>query len=203
MTFHEVQVEEPGRVLSTIAGQLLTTASPVERPYLIMLSGLPGSGKSYLGRLLAASQGAALVATDHVRKAFFPQPCYSADEGAAVQSLCYTLIEVLLLARVPVIFDATNSIEWQRRRVYDLTERLNVGLLVVLTTAPEAVVRERLERRASRQGDPFDMSDARSPAVYGLVQSQFEPITRSHLAVDTSEDIDRVLQRVEAEIARL
>lgn len=188
MTSHRVQVDNPDQVLAAIAAQLRASASTRERPCLIMLAGLPGTGKSFLGRLLSVQLGAALVATDHVRRAFFPRPDYSGAERDTVHDLCCRLAERLLAARVPVVLDATHSIEAHRQSVYALAARLEVPLVVVETVAPEALARQRLERRASLRRDPFDMSDAVTRAVYDRVRQRFEPITRPHTVVDTSRD---------------
>jgi len=196
----KVQVDNPEQVLREITAQLRSSAARREPPCLIMLAGLPGTGKSYLGRLLSVQLGAALVATDHVRRTFFPRPDYSAGERDTVHDLCCRLAEQLIAARVPVVLDATHAIEAQRQNVYALAGRLGVPLVVVETVAPEALVRQRLERRSGLQRDPFDMSDAVTSAVYARVQRRFEPITRPHVVVDTSGDLAAAVARIERQL---
>ena len=196
MVFADVQIGQPAQTLQEIAAQLRQSAHERRPPILVMMCGLPGTGKSYVGRLLSVHLCAALVASDHVRKAFFPRPSYSPDEHGAVHQLCCTLVEVLLLDGVPVVLDATHAAKWQRARVYDIAERLMAHLAIVHTTASELVVRQRLERRGSQWRDPFDLSDAVSAADYSRVQQRFEPLDRPHVVIDSAEDVDSAVLRI-------
>lgn len=161
-------------------------------PVFIMMSGLPGSGKSYLSQRLAKELPAVVVETDRVRKVLFLEPVYTAEESAAVHRVCQEVIRRLLARGVRVIFDATNLIEFQREALYSLAERSDASLLIVRTVAPEPVVRERLEQRGL---NPEDSSDADWRVYRRMLQSE-QPIRRRHLCIDTSEDIDEAIHRI-------
>jgi hypothetical protein len=90
-------LSEPCLSLAQLEAQLLpsdleSTADPV----LIMMSGLPGSGKSHLSRILAERVRAVVIESDAVRKMLFPRPCYSAVESAAVHRACQQMMRRLL-----------------------------------------------------------------------------------------------------------
>src|SRR3990172_2180224 len=93
---------------------------PQARPFLILVVGLPGCGKSYLSRQLAARLPAAVLETDLLRKALFPIPTYSAQESGRLFRAVHKLLEQLLEEGIPTILDATNLQEGHRERLYHI-----------------------------------------------------------------------------------
>ena len=162
-------------------------------PALIMLVGRPASGKSYLGRLLAARTGAELLQTDAVRLELFERPRYTAAEHGLVYDEAHRRIAASLRAGRSVIFDATNLGEQKRRVVYGLADAAGARLVIVLTYAPPEVIRRRLEGR--RAGfDPLDRSEA-DWRVYRRM-GRPEPIGRPHLLINTEGDLDRAVELI-------
>jgi len=157
------------------------------------MSGLPGSGKSYLSRRLAEQLSAVIIESDRVRKVLFPQPNYSAEESAFVHRTSQEVIRRLRTKGVRVIFDATNLIEFQREGLYSLAERSGARLLIIRTIAPEQVIRERLEQRKSKWRDSISDADWQ---VYRRMAKNEQRISRSHLCIDTSQDIDHAVRKV-------
>lgn len=51
---------------------------------VVLVMGLPGSGKSYLARRLAELIGATYISSDRVRRDLFPAARYTAEEKAGV-----------------------------------------------------------------------------------------------------------------------
>jgi hypothetical protein len=89
-----------------------TTAWPV----LIMLCGLPATGKSYLARRLVEQMPFVIVETDFVRQTLFAPPTYSAQESGQVHRVCHALMEKLLQCGARVVFDATNLLSFTVRK---------------------------------------------------------------------------------------
>jgi len=165
-----------------------TTAYPV----LILMSGLPGSGKSYLSERIVQQLPAVIVESDRVRKVLFPHPTYEAEESATVHRACHELTGRLLRKGVRVILDATNLVEFQREWLYSLAERSGARLLVVHTVAPEEVIRQRLERRKTN-GDSTSDADWQ---VYLRMSKREQGIDRTHLCIDTSQDISQAVHKI-------
>ena len=182
--------EAVAKVESKLANISDTTAYPV----LLMLSGLPGTGKSYLARKLCEKIPFVVVESDFVRKTLFNPPTYSPRESAIVHRVCHILIDRLLKKGLRVIFDATNLSEVHREYVYRLAERNNAKLVIVQTVAPEEVVRQRLEKRHSARDD-HDISDA-DWEVYSRMKQYQQPIGRPHIVVDTSRDLEEEIQKI-------
>ena len=169
-------------------------------PLLVLVSGLPGSGKSHFSRELCRRYPLAHLNSDALRRALFPHPTHAAAENARLFAAVHALLERLLSRGVSAVLDATNLKEEHRQPLYDIAERAGAGLIIVRTEAPEAVALGRLAARA-RDSDPEDASEATS-AVYNRMKSEVEPIERTHITVDTSRDmapaLEAVLQQISA-----
>jgi predicted kinase len=162
-----------------------------------MLVGLPGTGKSYLARLLVERLRAELIQTDVLRKAMFRQPRYTADEHAAVYAESHRRIKRQLLRGRTLVFDATNLEESKREIVYGLANDAEAELLVVSCYAPIDLVQQRLSGRSSRL-DPFDRSDADWEVYRKLGRA--DPITRPHLVVNSAVDLAQVVELIAARL---
>jgi len=183
--------------LTESLGQL---PEPMVEPAFIVVSGLPGSGKSYFCNRLAERLPFVILESDALRKILFPSPTYSLQESNRLFRACHLLIEQLLRKGIPLILDATNLSERYRERLYSIADRLDVKLILVRVEAPVEVVRERLKAR--REGaNPEDKSDA-DWEVYQRMRPVVQKIRRNHYAVDTSRDITPVLDKIVREVKR-
>ncbi len=170
---------------------------PVVKPTFVVVSGLPGTGKSYFSSKLAEMLPFAVLESDALRKTLYPSPNYSADESARLFQVIHILIEKLLKKGIPVILDATNLSERFRERLYNIADRLGVRLILVSTEAPPEVVHERLT------GQGAAVSRSKSDAgweVYQKMKPTVEKISRRHYVVDTSRDITPVLNKIAREV---
>ena len=122
---------------------------PVVAPPLVMVSGLPGTGKSHFCRRLLERLDAVWVESDSLRKALFSHPAYTADESARLFPLVHRLIDGLLAGGIPVVYDATNLLEHHREYLYNIARRRGARLSPVRVEAPAETVRQRLQQRAA------------------------------------------------------
>ena len=169
-------------------------------PVMVLVSGLPGTGKSYFARRLSAEVPLLVLESDTLRKVLFPYPTYSGPESSRLFRACHSLIAALLEEGVPILVDATNLLEDHRESLYQIADRLSAGVIVVSLSAPPAVVRQRLAAR-SQGVDPEDHSGA-DWQVYRMMQPSAEPIRRNHYVVDTSRDISPVISKVAKQVSR-
>jgi DegV family protein with EDD domain len=158
----------------------------VAEPVLLVLSGLPGSGKTHLAREVAARYPIAVLESDRLRKALVKTPRYTRAENARLFRACHWLIDDLLARNVSCLLDATTLREEHRRPLYRIAERRGARLVLVSVTAPPEVARERL---AARRGEPGTYSDA-GVQVYEEMLGEAEPIAAEHLVVDSTADAD-------------
>lgn len=181
-----------------LADSLGELPEPAASPSFVAVSGLPGTGKSYLCARLAERLPSVILESDALRKTLFPAPDYSQPESARLFRAIHLLIERLLKRGISVILDATNLSEKFREHLYSIAERLDIRLILVRVVAPPEVVKERL---TARRGEPGASSDA-DWSVYQKMKDTAEKIRRNHYVVDTSEDIAPVMDKIVREASR-
>ena len=182
--------------LTESLGQL---PEPMVEPTFIVVSGLPGTGKSHFCSRLAERLPLLILESDALRKTLFPSPGYSPEESSRLFRACHLLIERLLKKGTPLILDATNLSERYRERLYSIADRLDVKLILVRVEAPAKEVRERLK---ARQGGRSPGKSDADWEVYQRMKSAVQKIGRNHYAVDTSRDITPVLDKIVREVKR-
>ena len=170
---------------------------PVVKPAFVVVSGLPGTGKSHFSAKLSERLPFIVLESDALRKTLFPSPNYSAVESARLFQAIHLLIENLLKKGIPIILDATNLSERYRERLYSIADRLGVKLILVQVEAPPEVVHERLTKQ--RVPNSRSKSDA-DWEVYERMKLTVERIRRNHYVVDTSRNIMPVLDKIVREV---
>jgi predicted kinase len=159
---------------------------------LIIVCGLPGSGKTTLARALTRRFSAVHISSDIVRKRMFGMPKYSPEEKAAVYSEMERLARVALSSgKSAVVVDATFHKKEERGRFAELASRSGARAWVILCTLPEEEVRRRLSRR--KEGGPSDADFS----VYLKLKEAFEPIEGAHLRLDSALPMKERLRLVE------
>ena len=140
-----------------------------ERPRLLITTGVIGSGKSTVARQIAARLGAIVVRTDAVRKRLaglalsehrrvgFGEGLYSPEMAARTYAEALSVAIDIVRAGWPVIVDGAFSSAGQRGLARDAARQAGAGFAVLWCDAPDAVLVERLRRRAH---DPEEVSDA-------------------------------------------
>ena len=169
------------------------------RPVLVVVCGLPGSGKSYFSRNLFSRLPLLVLESDRLRKTLFPNPTYSKEESARLFRACHELTWDLLREGVSVLLDATNLVEGHRDPLYQIADRLDAKLILVQVTAAPEAIHQRLAARATG-ADPEDSSSA-GWEVYQQMQATAEPIRRDHFVVDATGDVSSAISRVVREIS--
>lgn len=171
-----------------------------KRPALIVMIGLPGSGKSHLAREIKRRFPAAILDSDALRQVLFAAPKHTKAEHGRLFPAIHVLIDRLLRRGVSVIIDATNLKEANRRPLHKLAEAHGAKVLLVRTWAPKREIRRRLLGR-----DTGASADDRSTAtleVYEKMLADVERIPRRHISVDTSKDltpaVDKILRDLSA-----
>lgn len=141
-----------------LAGFPWPTISPA-RPGLVLVAGLPASGKSVFVRALAARSGAVAISSDIIRLALTDgSPSYSASESAMLYGLMVALARRLLEAGQAVVVDATSLYPEGRARTLAAAPP-GVVTVLVWTTVDETTAAARFAARVARL-DPNDTSAA-------------------------------------------
>ena len=183
-----------------LAESLRQLPEPEIEPTFIVVSGLPGTGKSHFCQKLAERLPLLILESDALRKTLVPTPSYTPEESSRLFRATHQLIEGLLKRGMPLVLDATNLSENHRVRLYNIAERLNARLILVRIEAPSDLVQDRLKARAEVK-NPEDKSDA-DWTIYQKMRPAVQRIRRRHYAVDTSRDITPVLDKIVREASR-
>ena len=176
---------------------------PGRRPCLVLVAGLPGTGKSTLAKALAEQAHFHLLRSDEVRKQLAGLPphaptlpesrgeLYSSEWSERTYAECLRRAEALLEQGGRVLVDANFREERRCRLFLDAATRWGVPGLMLLCRANADTVRQRLEGRRE------DASDA-DWQVYRMAAMAWEepgPITASALReVRTDRDQQQTLQ---------
>jgi aminoglycoside phosphotransferase family enzyme/predicted kinase len=181
-----------------------TLAAPGDRPALVLVGGLPGTGKTTVGRILEHSAGFRAIDSDRVRKELAGLPA-EADASAAADSGIYTAAftertydacldkaREAVFAGERVVVSATFRDEAQREAFLREAHALGVPGLFFECDLPRDVVLDRIAARQERGGDASD-ADA---GIYDHVASQWEPLGdfvrgRAHRVPTTTRDASR------------
>jgi predicted kinase len=193
---------DPAAIDAIYAGLALSPPVSGERPpVLLILTGLPGTGKTHLARALCKAAPFTLVGSDPLRAALFETPAYTPHENHAVYSAVDALLRRLLGERRDVIYDAVNLSEWRRAGLRQLAGDAGAHPLTVLTTAPPYLVWLRLADRREEEQPPGS-SDA-DWQIYKKLAPRMGRVEHPHILVDTGRDIDHALDRILRQIRAL
>ncbi len=169
---------------------------------LVLTCGLTGSGKSTVSRRLGERFACEVVRSDVVRKELlgidpyerkwddFGAGAYAADITERTYAAMVERADALLAAGSSVVLDGCFTKRSQRAAALALARRRGVPLLVLECQAPESVVRERLEGRASKARA---VSDGRWE-IYHRQAAGFEPPTEvpegCHVVLDRGRPVE-------------
>ena len=162
-----------------------------ESPRLVVLCGLPGTGKSHFARELASRAPFVWLNSDRTRKLLVARPQYSRREHRRVFAAMHVLTRGYLRDGYSVVFDATNLNENVRLPLYAVAEELGVEPLIIRFTAHPDLIRKRMAERENGVGDA-GQSDA-GWEVYSRMAVADTPVPRPHLLVRGPEDVAEAL----------
>lgn len=193
-------MEQDKQDVARLRKSLKELPEPQAKPALIVVSGLPGTGKSYFCRQLASRTPLLILESDYLRKVLFPQPTYTVEESAKLFKALHGLISELLCQGISMALDATNLEEKNREKLYSIAERAGARLVVVQVETSPSLAKQRMEERL-KDINRKDSSEA-DWAIYQKMQPSAQKIARRHFVVDTSRDITPVLEKVLRELRR-
>lgn len=191
---HSMEPATTNRDLLKLKESLGILPEAMAAPGFVVVSGLPGTGKSFFCRKLSEKYAFYIVESDALRKVLFPKPDYAPAESARLFTAIHSMIEWLLKRGIPVCFDATNLSERNREFLYRISDRAGARMILVSVEAPAEVAYQRLQSRRTAVV-PESQSDA-DWEVHRQMRPKVEKIMRNHLVVDTSRDITPVIDKI-------
>lgn len=154
---------------------------------VIIVFGLPGSGKSYFASRLAAKLDGLYVSTDELRMKMFAQRTYSEHEKQEVYDAMLSIMTDHIPEKKPIVLDGTFYKASLRNKFEQAIKRFNDKIIYIEVTAPEASIEARLEKPRINSEANFD--------VYLKLRQETEPLAEEHLVLVSSNDnIDAMLR---------
>ena len=126
------------------------------KPFLIMLYGLPGAGKTYFARQLSERMQLAHLQADRIRAELFEKPRYDRQENEVVMQLMNYMAGEFMAAGMSVVYDVNLMRASQRRQVRDLARQLRAQpVLVWFQVDAESAYQRNTKRDRRRLDDKF------------------------------------------------
>ncbi len=182
------------RILDDINRDLYHPPFVREGGSLLILVGLPGTGKSSVVESMQKFFPSVCISTDGIRGYVRQNPVYTAAEMALVYEVCYSLIEDRLRKGQRVIFDASNSLQSRRDYLAALAKRCGAPMTICSVQAAQDAIEQRLYQRINGARRKTDRSDADWTVYKWMVETQ-EPVVGPHLIVDTTSTPSEILAK--------
>lgn len=156
-------------------------------PVLILVCGLPGTGKSFFGQHLSKKMDAYYLNSDILRKELFPENrTYSEEEKQFVYDTLLIKTEENLKKGKSVMVDATFYKNELRIPFYTIAQTKKIPLYIFYITADETLIQARTSvLRSDSEADYL---------VYLKLKELFEPITMPYTTlISTQNNINDLL----------
>jgi len=170
---------------------------------IILMAGLPGTGKSALAHELAARTGGRVLNKDEIRQALFTadEIDYSSrQDDFCLQVMLETAGFLLQEDRSRILFldGRTFSRRYQIDNVIRAAEALHQGWEIIECVCPDEIVRQRLEAQVAAGEHPAGNRDFQ---LYLEVKARFEAITLPKTVIDTGMPLEACVEQALAVLA--
>lgn len=156
---------------------------------LILVRGLPGTGKSFFSEKFAQAIGAELFSSDHLRSELGLRGRYDQASKQSVYDNMFKRARIALAERRDCLLDATFSKQSRILTAQRLAEEFAVGFFVIEMTADEATVRKRVSQK--RKFSEADLT------VLTEIAKDYDPVPVDFLELDSStKDIGVMTEEV-------
>lgn len=164
---------------------------------VVILAGLPGTGKSTMARALAERLPGVVLDKDIIRATLFP-PAH-VEYSLAQDDFCQEIMlqtAAYLLAKndaLYVLLDGrTFSRRYQRERAIDFCSQLGSRWALLECISAEQTALDRLAVAAAQHIHP---ALNRTPELYYQIRKAWEPIDCQKLVIDTDTGLDSCVEQ--------
>jgi len=147
---------------------------------LIVVFGLPGSGKSYFASKLAHQLKATYISSDITRNKLLTEKTYSHAEKLSIYKAMISKAIKTLKSNSTVTMDGTFYKKSIRDMARQTAKKCEAEILFMEVISSKDVIKERVERK--REYSDADFS------VYLKIKEEFEVMTEEHLTLESKRD---------------
>jgi len=144
-------------------------------PQLVVVFGLPGSGKSTFAQELSCATDARVINSDMVRDDVLLRGNYAEKAKENVYAEMLKMAVINIKNGDSVILDGTYCKEKLRQKVVSKARELHLIPHFIEVKADEEVIRSRISAKRKENDADYD--------VYLNIRAQFEPLCSYHLIV--------------------
>jgi predicted kinase len=161
---------------------------------IVLMAGLPGTGKTTLARELIQRTRGALLSKDEIRAGLFsPDDIeYSVKQDDFVMEIMLEAARFLLQTtptRKIFLDGRTFSRGYQIDRVLKFARELALPWRIIECTCSAESARRRLDH------DPSHLARNRTFALYLEMRARFEPITCAKTVIDTDQPLEHCIEQ--------
>ncbi|WP_213946140.1 AAA family ATPase [Litoribacter ruber] len=145
-----------------------------------MVSGLPGTGKSYFASRLSQRLGAVYINSDAVRRELGAMGKYTDEVKYTVYEEMFHRCKIALKAGKCVVADATFHKKKNREAFILWTRNNNIPIIILEVFASEEIIRKRLSKPRTYSEADWD--------VYLKLKDEREPFEVKHQKLESSSN---------------
>lgn len=158
------------------------------RPTLILMMGLPGSGKSYTSRHTAESLGAAHISYNRIQEQLFESPTFDKNETLIITNLMSMMTEEYLKLGVSVIFDMGLNRFNERRTMRELARKYDAIPVLLWLQIDQETARLRAKVKDKRKADDKFTAPVSNEVFDSLVQVFQQPRNEDYVVISGKYD---------------
>lgn len=154
------------------------------KPILVLLYGMPGSGKTFFARQLSEQLQVAHLQADRIRSELFQKPSYSKEENTVIASLMAYMTGEFLHNGVSVIYDVNSARMAHRRVLRNLANKYKAETIQVwLQIDPDTAFNRAIKRDRRTADDHY--AQEMTPAIFrqALTEMQNPDMTEKYVVV--------------------
>jgi predicted kinase len=164
---------------------------------IVLMAGLPGTGKTTLARELAARTSGRVLSKDEIRHALFSdnEIEYSPRQDDFCLHIMIETVGCLLekdAKRIVFLDGRPFSRRYQIENVINAAARLHHSWGILECVCSEEIARQRLEEQSASGAHP---AGNRNFQLYLEVKARFESITLPKTVIDTGEPLEACVQQ--------
>ena len=163
---------------------------------IVIVCGLPGTGKTTFTKKLAPLINAVALSTDKIRKELIASPTYKKEERKLIYDVMILLAKYLNDSGKNCILDATFNKENSRMEVKKILEIPDKEFFMIERTCPENIIISRIKELKN------DYSNANTE-VYQKMKKIYEQVKGKHITIDTTLDPKKNAKLVSTKILNL
>lgn len=154
---------------------------------IIIVFGLPGSGKTYFAKRLAKRINGRHISSDVIRKELFSNPTYSTSEKLKVYKVMFDIMYNYVKRKEPLVLDGTFYKASLRDNFIKEISQLGNEIKFIEVQAEESIIKERLKSQREDSDANFE--------IYKKLRFEFEPYNKDHLILhSTNENIEEMIE---------